>query len=59
MGADVPSILIPQLSWLTICRDMVMCVPRVSVCELEADGLAADVLNREELSMGEVVSTSQ
>ena len=55
----MPSILIPQLSWLTICRDMVMCVPRVSVCELEADGLAADVLNREELSMGEVVSTSQ
>ena len=33
-------------------RDMVVCVPRVSVCELEADGLAADILNRHELSMG-------
>ena len=28
-------------------------MPRVSVCELEADGLAADILNRHELSMGE------
>ena len=33
------------------CRDMVVCMPRVSVCELEADGLAADILNRHELSM--------
>lgn len=36
-----------------------MCVPRVSVCELEADGLAADVLNGEELSMGEVAVDPQ
>lgn len=33
-------------------RDMVVCVPRVSVCKLEADGLAADILNRHELSVG-------
>lgn len=30
---------------------MVVCMPRVSVCELEADGVAADILNRHELSM--------
>ena len=28
-------------------------MPRISVCELEADGLAADILNRHELSMCE------
>lgn len=29
-----------------------MCVPRASVCELEADTTAADILNRHELSLG-------
>lgn len=33
-------------------REMVVTVPRVSVSELEVDAKAADILNREELSLG-------
>ncbi len=36
-------------------RDKVGCHPRVSVCELEADAVAGDILNRHELSLGECV----
>ena len=32
---------------------MVLCEPRRSVTELEVDVLAADILNRHELSLGE------
>lgn len=31
---------------------MMVCVPRASESELEVDGLAADVLNRQQLSLG-------
>ena len=31
---------------------MVVCVPRVSESELEVDGLAADILNKEQVSLG-------
>ena len=34
--------------------DMVLSLPRLSVCELEVDALAADILNRHELSLGEL-----
>ena len=34
-------------------RDKIVCLPRVSVCELEADAVAGDILNRHELSLGE------
>ena len=34
------------------CRDMVVCISKESVCELETDALATDIVNRHELSMG-------
>jgi len=34
-------------------RDKIVSHPRVSVCELEADAVAGDILNRHELSLGE------
>ncbi len=33
-------------------REKMVWIPRVSVCELEADALASDVLNQHELSLG-------
>ena len=35
-----------------IYRDKVVYLPRASVCELEADAVGADILNRHELSLG-------
>ena len=32
---------------------MLVCTPRVSESELEVDAIAADILNREQLSVGE------
>ena len=36
----------------SLLRSMVVCVPRVSESELEVDGLAADILNKEQVSLG-------
>ena len=38
--------------WVSSSSEMVLCVPRSSVCELEVDAVAADILNRQELSLG-------
>lgn len=35
---------------------MVVTIPRQSVCELEVDALASDILNRHELSLGKNIA---
>lgn len=46
-------VLLPTCTLVYLpCSAMVHCVPRASVCDLEVDALAVDILNRLELSMG-------
>ncbi len=42
----------PFFAGSLLCSEMILSSPRVSVCELEADTVAADIVNRLELSLG-------
>ena len=51
----LPTILVLNYS---IISDLILCEPRRSVTELEVDILAADILNRHELSLGRSVPST-
>ena len=41
---------------LFVDSEKIVCISRVSVCELEVDVVGADILNRHELSLGKPYS---
>lgn len=53
LSPSYPRVSPSQMFWDvdTLTSAMVHCVPRASVCDLEVDALAVDILNRLELSM--------